>query len=106
MLEMHDVAKMLAGEHASEDEGVVLVVWYPDDSEIRLVEVTRSISDRGEVLPFRFAAAPPDVPFPCVVVLIGEGDWRRIEGKRDLHLPQGWAGQPEVVLKREPAQVA
>lgn len=80
------IAKMLAGEHMSEDPGIREVYWAPAANEVRLVEVSDSVRDTGEVLPFRFTADPPDVPYPSVVILLGPGDWQRVSDG-ELELP-------------------
>lgn len=80
------VAKMLAGEHMSEDAGIREVYWAPAANEVRLVEVSDSVRDAGEILPFRFAADPPDVPYASLVILLGPGDWQRVRA-RELELP-------------------
>jgi hypothetical protein len=81
------VAKMLAGEHMSEDQGIREVYWLPAATEVRLVEVSGSVGDRGEVLPFRFTPDPPEVPYPSVVILLGPGDWDRVRNG-ELRLPE------------------
>lgn len=81
------VARMLAGEHMSEDPGIRDVYWAPAANEVRLVEVSDSVRDAGEILPFRFAADPPDVPYPSLVVLLGPGDWQRLS-RHELELPK------------------
>ena len=83
------VAKMLAGEHISNDAGTLRVYWAPHPSEIRLVEITTSVEDRDELLPFRFAADPPEVPYESVVVLLSPGDWNRVRA-RQLDVPDGF----------------
>ena len=81
------VAKMLAGEHMSDDAGISEIYWAPHETEVRLVEVTSSISDKGEVLPFRFTQDPPDVPYQSVVILLSPGDWKR---RGELEWPDGF----------------
>jgi len=92
-------AKLLADEHRREDEGIDRILWAPADDEVRLIEVTTSVTDRGEVLPFRFTPDPPDVPYPSVVILLGPGDWKRIEA-RELALPETFGGDLEQICSR------
>ncbi len=80
------VAKLLAGEHMQDDSGIREVYWARAANEVRLVEVSESVGDTGEVLPFRFSPDPPDVPFASVVILLGPGDWQRVQ-KGELDLP-------------------
>ncbi|MEI7894816.1 MAG: hypothetical protein WCI05_17095 [Myxococcales bacterium] len=54
MLNVEQTAKLLATEHLKEDEGIRKILWAPAHDEVRLIDVTTSVSDRGEVLPFRF----------------------------------------------------
>lgn len=84
-----DVALLLAGDHMSNDPGTRKVFWAPHDREVRLVEVSTSVEDRGEVLPFRFTADPPDVPYQSVVILLSPGDWERVRSKQ-LDVPAGF----------------
>lgn len=85
-----EVARELAQAHRAEDGGTVHVLLARNDQEVRLVEVSRSVDSTGEVLPFRFAARPDlDVPYPSVVVLLGEDDWERVQDG-ELKLPEGW----------------
>lgn len=81
------VAKMLAREHMADDENIAEVYWAQHDGEVRLVEVTSSISGTGEVLAFKFTADPPEVPYPSVVILLSPEDWKR---KDKLEWPDGF----------------
>lgn len=80
---------MLADENRAADPGISLVLWFPHDSEVRLLEVSTSLADTGEALPFRFAKSLPEVPCECVVVGVGHGDLERLEDG-DMELPLGW----------------
>jgi len=92
-------AKLLAGEHVQEDQGINRILWAPAEDEVRLIEVTSSVTDRGEALPFRFSADPPDVPYPSVVILLGPGDWERIK-EHELELPDTFGGKLEQIYAR------
>jgi hypothetical protein len=87
---------MLAGEHVSDDPNIVEIYWAPHVAEIRLVEISSSVPEKGEVLPFRFTADPPDVPYESVVVLLNPADWKR---RDDLAWPDGF-GDLERVFER------
>lgn len=89
------VAKLLAGEHMSQDEGIREVYWAPAANEVRLVEVSGSVGDTGELLPFRFSPDPPDVPFHSVVILLSPGDWERVRAG-DLKLPATFGSVAEL----------
>jgi len=93
-----DVAKELAAAHRKEDPETKAVFLAEDQAEVRLVEVSGSVSTSGEVLPFRFAARPDlGVPYASVVVLLSEDDWARIE-RGELTLPPEW-GTPGALKK-------
>lgn len=95
-----DVATELAVAHKGEDPDTQVYLALSDEpaTEVRLVEVTGSLSDSGEVLPFRFAArADLGVPYASVVVLLGLEDWERVQ-RGELSLPHGW-GQPQDLKK-------
>jgi hypothetical protein len=93
-----DVAIELAEAHRKEDPGTLAVYLAESNNEVRLVEVSGSVGDSGEVLPFRFAAsAEHDVPYPSVVVLLSEADWKRVEAG-ELELPSDW-GAPKDLRK-------
>jgi hypothetical protein len=92
------LAKELAESHRKEDPATTAVFLAEDPAEVRLVEVSGSVSSAGEVLPFRFAARPDlGVPYASVVVLLSEDDWARIE-RGELALPPDW-GTPEKLKK-------
>ena len=96
MKTISDVARELASAHRAEDPETKSVFLANNESEVRLVEVSGSISSGGEVLPFRFASRPDlGVPYPSVVVLLSEDDWRSVE-RGDLALPVGW-GSPDAL---------
>jgi hypothetical protein len=71
----------------SDDPSITEIYWAPHDREVRLVEITSSIADKGEVLPFRFTPDPSDVPYQSVIVLLSLGDWRR---RKELEWPNGF----------------
>lgn len=89
MLTSTATAQLLAREHLQEDQGISQILRAPSDDEVRLVEVTSSVTDSGEVRPFRFAPDPPDVPYPSVVILLSPGDWDRIQAG-ELALPDSF----------------
>ncbi len=96
---VEETAKLLADEHIREDEGIERILWVPAENEVRLIEVTNSVTDRNEVLPFRFSPDPPDVPYPSVVILLAPGDWERIKA-HELDLPETFGGKIEQIYSR------
>ena len=96
MKTISEVAHELANAHRTEDPDTKSVFLAKSASEVRLVEVSGSVGNSGEVLPFRFAPRPDlGVPYASVVVLLSEDDWHRVE-QGDLSLPEGW-GQPDAL---------
>lgn len=73
------IGKVLAGEHMRDDRSIRKVYLVEHQTEVRLIEVTDSVPATGEVLPFRFAPDPPDIPFKSLVVLIHPQDWENRE---------------------------
>jgi hypothetical protein len=72
---VEDVARFLAREHQNDDSNIREIYWSPHATEVRLIEVNSSISDRKEILPFRFSPDFPDVPYASVVILLSPDDW-------------------------------
>jgi hypothetical protein len=88
-----EIAVELAKAHKEDDPQTTDVYFVEGvDDEVRLVEVSGSLSNGGpgEVLPFRFTAQPADgVPFPSVVVLLSPSEWDAVAHDK-LKLPAGW----------------
>jgi hypothetical protein len=85
-----DVAQELAEAHRKEDPHTESIFLAESNDEVRLVEVSGSIGDSGEVLPFRFAPRPDlGVPYPSVVLLLSVDDWQQMQSG-NLALPAGW----------------
>lgn len=62
--ELEAAAVRLALDNASGDDAIRKVYWFPDDRQIRLVEVDEfSIREEGEIRPIYFAPVK-DSPFP------------------------------------------
>ena len=95
MKTVEDVARELAAAHRDADSDIQEIYFYPDPAgeEVRLVEVSGSVGNTGEVLPFRFAARPDlGVPYPSVVVLLSPEEKQALDSKL-LALPANW-GNP------------
>jgi hypothetical protein len=66
-------AKYLAMEARQASPDITRVLWFPDDQEVRLVEVTEEVPVymEEELYPFYFRASPEDdLPLPSGVVMI------------------------------------
>lgn len=79
-------AIFLAKENVEAEPDIKTVYWFPDDEEVRLVEVEDMIPISGErVDPFYFDASPEDnMPAPSGIALI------RSDEVNKLILPDGW----------------
>src|SRR4051812_48407856 len=94
----HDVerqARLLAAENRKAEPGIEKVYWFPDEHEVRLVELMRAIpeSDDDQVHPYHFRPSPAnDLPAPSGIALIRPDEF----GK--LRLPERWGGWNEAVL--------
>jgi hypothetical protein len=81
-------ARLLAAENRVNDPDITDVYWFPDEREVRLVEVNETVPKSSEeegVQPFYFKPAPASqLPAPSGIALI-RGDE---VGK--LRLPAKW----------------
>lgn len=93
-------ARTLAESNFEADVGIIEIWWFPDQSEIRLIEVDPSLPSSDEIAPYCF---PPDVQggvhFPSAIALIKPEE-------KSLPLPEGWVGwdEAEKILPREVTQ--
>ncbi len=82
-------ALRMAAENQQSDKSIVEVFWFPDDNEVRLVEVDSTLGQTlsGSVDPFYFSPQPAEqLPAVSAVALIAPGEF----GK--LRLPANWGG--------------
>jgi hypothetical protein len=80
-------AQELAADNQKADPQIEKIFWFPDDHEVRLVEVMPSIppSEDGEIHPFYFRADPSaNLPAPSGIALIRPDEYGR------LSLPEKW----------------
>ena len=87
-----DAARRLAKAHRETDPTTTQVYLAPDPQyqEIRLVEVSTSTMDIGEVLPYGFSKREDlGIPYPSVVVLLSPREWEDVKDRK-LNLPAGW----------------
>lgn len=98
-------AELLAGENRKAEPSITRIYWFPDDHEVRLVELISTVprADDGRVHPFYFRAnAEEDLPAPTGIALI------RPEEFRQLSLPEKWGGWEAAVslevVAEEPAR--
>ncbi len=89
---LEKTAKKLASSHRKNDEDMEAIYLAPDENnkEIRLVEVSKSVGNTGDILPFGFKARPDlGMPFPMVIVLVAPEEWDDLK-KGNLELPESW----------------
>ena len=80
-------AKLLAKENREAEPEISKVLWFPDDNEVRLVELHSAVpsSDDGQVHPYFFRPSPADrLPAPSGVALIKPDEFGH------LKLPVDW----------------
>lgn len=100
---LDQVAKELAEAHRKADPDTLAVYWAPDPEgrEVRLVEISGSIGDTGEVLPYRFAPrAKEGVPYASVLILLSPAEWEKVKSG-ELELPEGWPPADKFVALEE-----
>jgi len=77
----------LARENRASDPSIRRIYWFPNEAEVRLVEVSEDLLSEFEdaIQPFYFRPSPQDnLPYPSGVALIAPGEERRAE------LPVEW----------------
>jgi hypothetical protein len=85
-------AKFLAKENRLAEPEIEKVFWFPDDQEVRLVELISTVPMSGDAVePFYFRPMPQDnLPAPSGIALI------RPEEFRKLRLPPAWGSWDEA----------
>jgi len=87
-------AELLAKENKQSDPAIIKIYWFPDDDEVRLVELHLAIppSDDGHVHPFFFRPSPSeDLPAPSAVAMIRPNEFG------NLQLPTNWGDWSNAV---------
>lgn len=91
-------ARMLALENGKSESSISKIYWFPDQKEIRLVEVdTQSIKSQDELVhPFYFNPIE-GIPYPSGIALIHPDE------ERNTVLPPEWGdwSQAVIVFERE-----
>jgi hypothetical protein len=85
--EIREQAVRLARENKRAEPGIVRVYWFPDENEVRLLELEAGIppSAGDTVEPFHFAPSPRDnLRAPSGIALIRPDEFRKLE------LPEDW----------------
>lgn len=82
--EVEKMAMRLAVENADAVTDIQEIWFFPNEQEIRLIEINSSIAPDEEISPFHFPAAPNDGYFlPIAVALINPES-------KTLPLPDSW----------------
>jgi hypothetical protein len=92
--EIERQARLLALDNRIAEPDITRVFWFPDEKEVRLVELTEQVpaGTEGEVLPFYFRPSPQhQLPSPSAIAMIREAEF----GK--LKLPSGWGDWSDAV---------
>jgi hypothetical protein len=98
--EIESQARMLAEENMKADPDILKVYWFPDEAEVRLIEVSQSIpsSTDNRVHPFYFRPDPAsNLPAPSGIALIRDQEWATST------LPPDWGDWNRAKLLRERA---
>lgn len=80
-----EIAQYLANESRKADPGIIKILWFPHDTEVRLIEIEEAIplSNIEEIEPVYFEPSSL-VPAPSGTAMI------RSEEINKLKLPDGW----------------
>ena len=92
--EIERQARALAVENRKAEPAISSVYWFPNDDEVRLVELSREIpaSNDGELHPFYFRASKVDnLPAPSAIAIIRPEEFER------LGLPEDWGQWSDAV---------
>jgi hypothetical protein len=92
--EVQEQARLLVADNRHAQPDIGRIFWFPDEEEVRLVEVTEQIpvSSEGEVIPFYFPPAPRyNISAPSAIAMI------RPDEIGKLRLPAGWGDWSDAV---------
>jgi hypothetical protein len=94
MLDKSEIARALAEAHRKVDPEILCIIRVVADREddpaepVKLLEVNPD-TPRAGIVPIAFGAAPPEIPFPSVVIEVTEDELEDIRSG-GLSLPNGW----------------
>lgn len=84
------MANILAKMHIKLDDEITNIWVSPHPEEIRLVEVSKMISDSDNIFPWPYLPAPQvGIDVVSYLVLISPREWGLIQ-RGELSLPEGW----------------
>ena len=86
-----EAGECLARWHAIGEHGPERIYAFPDPETqvVRLVEVSPSAPETGEITPVGFGRSP-DFPFRSSVIVVTPNEWDQVRSG-ELKLPQDWA---------------
>jgi hypothetical protein len=94
VLDKSEIARALAEAHRKVDPEILCIIRVVADREddptepVKLLEVNPDTPRTG-IVPIAFGAAPPEIPFPSVVIEVTEDELEDIRSG-SLPLPNGW----------------
>lgn len=93
--EKDEIAFVLAKAHQAMEPSISRIIRIVDAERegdigepLKLLEVNPATSPSG-IVPIAFAASPPEVPYPSVIVEVTEAEYEAILAGT-LQLPAGW----------------
>ena len=91
--EIERQAKLLAKDNRLAEPEIIKIFWFPNDEEVRLVEVLPTIpGGDGRVHPYFFRPSPADnLPAPSGIAMI------RPEEVHHAQLPEDWGGWEDAI---------
>ncbi|MFB3890847.1 MAG: hypothetical protein ACE15C_02360 [Phycisphaerae bacterium] len=87
-------AKLLALDNRKAEPDVTRVFWFPDDQEVRLVELTEvvPINPDDDLHPFYFRPSPrDDMPLPTALAMIRPDEFGKLKP------PSEWGNWSDAV---------
>lgn len=93
-LEVERQAKILARENQQAEPDICKIYWFPDEDEVRLVEVHPQVpqSGDGQVHPYFFRPSPADdLPAPSGIALINPAEFGQAQ------LPPQWGSWDDAI---------
>jgi len=91
--EVEQQAKLLARENRRAEPGITKVYWFPNESEVRLIELLPTIPASGSrAEPYYFRSDPgQNLPAPSGIAMIRPDEFRRVQ------LPPNWGTWDDAV---------
>ena len=88
-------AELLARDNQDAEPSIQAVYWFPDEEEVRLVELTPVVplNEDDRLHPTYFPPSPEDdLPAPTRMTMIRPEEWR------NLRLPSGWSYDHAILI--------